>query len=172
MSKNEAFRARPSDPGHLHAITKSPNEPFGKQTSFATTPTITTTNMMMNFTKQLEDARPATPSTDDNSDSDSVSLSSTITSSASSSSWANAPLVEPHTGHKKVLVTGGAGFIGSHVADYLLARGDDVVIIDEINDYYDTDIKHANLELLRSKYGDRTAADSPSTRATFATRSS
>eukprot|EP00599_Poterioochromonas_sp_BG-1_P014527 CAMPEP_0173155924 /NCGR_PEP_ID=MMETSP1105-20130129/14430_1 /TAXON_ID=2985 /ORGANISM="Ochromonas sp., Strain BG-1" /LENGTH=48 /DNA_ID= /DNA_START= /DNA_END= /DNA_ORIENTATION= len=33
---------------------------------------------------------------------------------------------------KVVLVTGGAGFIGSHVADSLLARGDRVVIIDEV----------------------------------------
>ena len=44
-------------------------------------------------------------------------------------------LVIPHTGYKKVLVTGGAGFIGSHVAEFLLARGDDVVIVDEMNDY-------------------------------------
>jgi len=44
-------------------------------------------------------------------------------------------IVRPHTGYKKVLVTGGAGFIGSHVAEYLLARGDDVVIADEVNDY-------------------------------------
>ena len=60
------------------------------------------------------------------------------------------PNVEPHTGHKKVLVTGGAGFIGSHVAESLLQRGDDVVIVDEINDYYDTTIKNNNLALLRS----------------------
>ncbi|CAN0540435.1 unnamed protein product [Scytosiphon promiscuus] len=37
-----------------------------------------------------------------------------------------------HTGKKAVLVTGGAGFIGSWVADTLLARGDDVVIVDEV----------------------------------------
>jgi UDP-glucuronate 4-epimerase len=43
--------------------------------------------------------------------------------------------VLPHVGYKKVLVTGGAGFIGSHVAEFLLARGDDVVIVDEFNDY-------------------------------------
>lgn len=43
--------------------------------------------------------------------------------------------VRPHVGYKKVLVTGGAGFIGSNVAEYLLARGDDVVIVDEMNDY-------------------------------------
>jgi UDP-glucuronate 4-epimerase len=61
--------------------------------------------------------------------------------------------VEPHTGYKKVLVTGGAGFIGSNVAEYLLCRGDDVVIVDEINDYYDPRIKMANLDLLRSLAG-------------------
>lgn len=60
--------------------------------------------------------------------------------------------VRPHTGYKKVLVTGGAGFIGSHVADYLLERGDDVVIVDEVNDYYDVRIKEENLRLLQEKY--------------------
>jgi len=62
--------------------------------------------------------------------------------------------VPPHVGYKKVLVTGGAGFIGSHVAEYLLARGDDVVIVDEMNDYYDIRIKNANLDLLRAAYPD------------------
>mmetsp|Transcript_19465 Transcript_19465/g.40030 ORF Transcript_19465/g.40030 Transcript_19465/m.40030 type:complete len:405 (-) Transcript_19465:199-1413(-) len=55
-------------------------------------------------------------------------------------------------GTKKVLVTGGAGFIGSNVAEYLLSRGDDVVIVDEINDYYDVSIKEANLRLLEEAY--------------------
>jgi UDP-glucuronate 4-epimerase len=62
------------------------------------------------------------------------------------------PKVQPHTGYKKVLVTGGAGFIGSHVAEYLLERGDDVVIVDEVNDYYDVRIKEENLRLLQEKY--------------------
>eukprot|EP01040_Poterioochromonas_malhamensis_P015710 gene15710-17637_t len=53
---------------------------------------------------------------------------------------------------KVVLVTGGAGFIGSHVADSLLARGDRVVIIDEVNDYYDVRMKEANLKYLEEKY--------------------
>jgi len=61
-------------------------------------------------------------------------------------------MVEPHVGYKKVLVTGGAGFIGSNVAEYLLSRGDDVVIIDEMNDYYDVGIKEANLRLLEESY--------------------
>lgn len=60
------------------------------------------------------------------------------------------PIVEPHVSYKKVLVTGGAGFIGSNVAQSLLERGDDVVIVDEMNDYYDLKIKESNLELLRS----------------------
>lgn len=62
--------------------------------------------------------------------------------------------VTAHVGFKKVLVTGGAGFIGSHVAEFLLARGDDVVIIDEMNDYYDVRIKETNLKLLRIAYPD------------------
>ncbi|NQT91730.1 MAG: GDP-mannose 4,6-dehydratase [Lentisphaerae bacterium] len=45
----------------------------------------------------------------------------------------------------RVLVTGGAGFIGSHLTDRLLARGDTVVVIDEMNDYYDPTIKERNI---------------------------
>lgn len=60
--------------------------------------------------------------------------------------------VAPHVGYKKVLVTGGGGFIGSHVAQLLLGRGDDVVIVDEMNDYYDIKIKENNLKLLRQAY--------------------
>jgi UDP-glucuronate 4-epimerase len=45
----------------------------------------------------------------------------------------------------KILVTGTAGFIGSHVAMELLARGDEVVGIDNLNDYYDVELKKARL---------------------------
>ena len=45
----------------------------------------------------------------------------------------------------KVLVTGTAGFIGSHVARKLLARGDEVIGLDNLNDYYDVGLKQARL---------------------------
>lgn len=57
----------------------------------------------------------------------------------------------------KVLVTGAAGFIGMHVADRLLARGDDVVGLDNLNDYYDIRLKEARLARLEGKPGFRFA---------------
>lgn len=48
----------------------------------------------------------------------------------------------------KVLVTGAAGFIGMHVARQLLERGDEVVGIDNLNDYYDPQLKLARLATL------------------------
>jgi UDP-glucuronate 4-epimerase len=45
----------------------------------------------------------------------------------------------------KVLITGGAGFIGSHVAERLLRQGHTVAIIDELNDFYSPAVKRANL---------------------------
>jgi UDP-glucuronate 4-epimerase len=47
------------------------------------------------------------------------------------------------------LITGGAGFIGSHVAERLLEKGDTVVVLDNFNDYYDPALKHKNIERLR-----------------------
>ena len=49
----------------------------------------------------------------------------------------------------KILVTGCAGFIGSHVCEFLLKRGDTVFGIDNINDYYDVSRKILNLEILK-----------------------
>ncbi len=46
---------------------------------------------------------------------------------------------------KKILITGTAGFIGFHLAKKLLERGDEVVGIDNINDYYDVNLKYARL---------------------------
>jgi len=48
----------------------------------------------------------------------------------------------------KILVTGAAGFIGYHVAKGLIARGDEVVAIDEVNDYYDVSIKENRIKEL------------------------
>ena len=53
----------------------------------------------------------------------------------------------------KILVTGAAGFIGFHTARRLLARGDTVVGLDCVNDYYDPAIKEARLRMLRELPG-------------------
>jgi len=64
----------------------------------------------------------------------------------------------------KVLVTGAAGFIGMHVAQLLLARGDEVVGVDSLNDYYNPKLKllrleqlkpHANFRFARGDISDR-----------------
>ncbi|MGA1056310.1 MAG: NAD-dependent epimerase [Phycisphaerales bacterium] len=52
-----------------------------------------------------------------------------------------------------VLVTGAAGFIGSHVAHRLLDRGEEVVGLDNVNDYYDPNLKLARLARLEAKKG-------------------
>ena len=49
----------------------------------------------------------------------------------------------------KILVTGSAGFIGMHVAQILLKRGDRVIGIDNLNDYYDPQLKRARLDQLK-----------------------
>jgi nucleoside-diphosphate-sugar epimerase len=46
----------------------------------------------------------------------------------------------------KSIVTGAAGFVGSHLCDHLLAQGDDVVGIDSLTDYYDPRLKEGNLQ--------------------------
>jgi UDP-glucuronate 4-epimerase len=53
----------------------------------------------------------------------------------------------------KVLVTGNAGFIGFHVAQRLVERGDEVVGFDCVNDYYDPALKEARLARLDETSG-------------------
>jgi UDP-glucuronate 4-epimerase len=53
----------------------------------------------------------------------------------------------------QILVTGAAGFIGFHVASLLLARGDRVIGLDNLNDYYDPALKRARLDQLRQHQG-------------------
>jgi len=53
---------------------------------------------------------------------------------------------------RRFLVTGGAGFIGFHTCRALLECGDDVVIVDELNDYYDVALKQSNLDSLAAAF--------------------
>ena len=53
----------------------------------------------------------------------------------------------------KILVTGAAGFIGFHTSQKLLARGDEVISIDNLNDYYDPRLKEDRLNILRGMDG-------------------
>ena len=55
----------------------------------------------------------------------------------------------------KVLVTGAAGFIGMHVCERLLCRGDEVIGVDSLNDYYDVSLKEARLLRLTPHAGFR-----------------
>lgn len=53
----------------------------------------------------------------------------------------------------KIFVTGAAGFIGFHLCQALLARGDEVVGFDNLNSYYDPTLKQARLKLLEKEKG-------------------
>ena len=52
-----------------------------------------------------------------------------------------------------VLITGAAGFIGAAVAERLLARGEQVVGVDNLNPYYDPALKRARLQRLEAQAG-------------------
>ena len=65
-----------------------------------------------------------------------------------------------------ILVTGAAGFVGSHVVDIFLRRGDQVVGLDNLDDYYDPARKRANVAELqmasdRLSPPDQSATDNP-----------
>lgn len=52
---------------------------------------------------------------------------------------------------QKILITGGAGFIGFHLSNLLLNKGYQVIGIDNLNDYYDIKIKEGRLAILQAK---------------------
>ena len=52
--------------------------------------------------------------------------------------------------NESILVTGGAGFIGSNVSDKLISLGKKVICLDDFNDYYDPEIKERNIRKLLS----------------------
>jgi UDP-glucuronate 4-epimerase len=72
----------------------------------------------------------------------------------------------------RVLVTGTAGFIGNRLAQRLLERGDEVIGVDNLNDYYDVSLKQARLDLILSHPGFTEARidiqDRPAMEAVFA----
>lgn len=60
--------------------------------------------------------------------------------------WAKKP------GKSKILITGGAGFIGSHLAKALMDRGDEIVIIDNFNNYYNPQLKEDRIRNILGNY--------------------
>ena len=63
------------------------------------------------------------------------------------------PVAPPHGAYTKVLITGGAGFNGSQVADYMLARGHTVVILDAMDGYSDVESLEGYLQWVKKKHG-------------------
>ena len=70
-----------------------------------------------------------------------------------------------------ILVTGGAGFIGSHVVEALLARGDKVTVVDDFNDFYDPALKRGNVAMFgnRATIIEADIRDAAALRAIFST---
>lgn len=54
----------------------------------------------------------------------------------------------------RILITGGAGFIGSHFSERMIARGHAVTALDNFNDYYDPEVKRRNVRALTERGGD------------------
>lgn len=77
---------------------------------------------------------------------------SSVESNGQPMSPRTAPLIPSTTGNRRILVTGAGGFIGFHTSKALLERGDDVVIVDEMNDYYDVKLKQSNLDYLIKQF--------------------
>ena len=50
----------------------------------------------------------------------------------------------------KVLVTGGMGFLGSHIVERLLGEGEEVVVVDNFDPYYDIRLKEKNVEMFKN----------------------
>ena len=50
----------------------------------------------------------------------------------------------------KILVTGSAGFIGFHLSKFLLNKNWEVIGLDNLNDYYDIELKNSRLEILKA----------------------
>jgi UDP-glucuronate 4-epimerase len=77
-----------------------------------------------------------------------------------------------NTPQRKILLTGGAGFIGSHVAEALLRRGAQLMIVDALDDFYSPQRKRANLEEVRRhgefKFEQADICDAERMRAIFA----
>lgn len=55
----------------------------------------------------------------------------------------------------RILITGGAGFIGTHLAAHLLAAGEEVAVLDNFDPFYDLEIKRRGVAALRSEFGER-----------------
>jgi UDP-glucuronate 4-epimerase len=62
-------------------------------------------------------------------------------------------MVDASSGGAALLVTGGAGFIGSHLVERLLARGRRVVVLDNLDPFYDPEVKRRNIELVAERSG-------------------